>query len=222
MVRESRHSRRSLPGARAVARRRRRRRRGAIVLTLVFAVVVGGAALALAPDRADGNSSGVRLPAAPSNVPLRTFAAPHPPAPAPPRASAAAPAVAPALVRAAATPPGPPPWPNPAPPLPNPAPVPDPGHNVALMDVGRIDIPKIGLDQPVREGVEQMVIDAGPAHWRGTAAFGAWGNVVVAGHRATHTAPFRRAAELVPGDEILLADPRTLRCGSSTRLPVER
>ena len=37
-----------------------------------------------------------------------------------------------------------------------------------------------------------MVIDAGPAHWPGTAAFGAWGNVVLAGHRTTHTEPFLR------------------------------
>jgi sortase A len=75
-----------------------------------------------------------------------------------------------------------------------------------LVDIGRIEIPKIGLDQPVREGVEQMVIDAGPAHWPGTAGFGSRGNVVLAGHRTTHTEPFRRAAELVPGDEVVLAD----------------
>ncbi|MGZ4755347.1 MAG: class E sortase, partial [Acidimicrobiia bacterium] len=62
------------------------------------------------------------------------------------------------------------------------------------------------LDQTVHEGIEQMVIDAGPAHWPGTAAFGSWGNVVLAGHRTTHTEPFLRAAELAPGDEIILSD----------------
>jgi sortase A len=51
-----------------------------------------------------------------------------------------------------------------------------------------------------------MVIDNGPAHWPGTAAFGGWGNVVLAGHRSTHTEPFRRAAELEAGDEIVLSD----------------
>ena len=51
-----------------------------------------------------------------------------------------------------------------------------------------------------------MVIDAGPAHWPGTAAFGSWGNVVLAGHRTTHTEPFLRVAELAPGDEIILSD----------------
>jgi sortase A len=72
--------------------------------------------------------------------------------------------------------------------------------------VGRIRIPRIGLDQPVREGVEQMVIDAGPAHWPGTAAFGAWGTTVLAGHRSTHTEPFRRAGELQAGDLVVLTD----------------
>jgi sortase A len=92
------------------------------------------------------------------------------------------------------------------PPLPNPAGLPNPANRVALVDIGRIQIPKIAVDQTVREGVEQMVIDAGPAHWPGTAAFGSWGNVVLAGHRTTHSEPFLRAAELAPGDEIILSD----------------
>ena len=51
-----------------------------------------------------------------------------------------------------------------------------------------------------------MVIDAGPAHWPGTASFGGWGNVVLAGHRSTETSPFLRNAELAAGDEIVLSD----------------
>lgn len=96
--------------------------------------------------------------------------------------------------------------PPPPPPLPVPASLPDPSAPRALVDIGRIQIPKTGVDQTVREGVEQVVIDNGPAHWPGTAAFGAWGNVVLAGHRSSHTEPFRRNAELTPGDEILLTD----------------
>jgi sortase A len=84
--------------------------------------------------------------------------------------------------------------------------MPNPANRVALVDIGRIEIPKIGVDHLVHEGIEQMVIDAGPAHWPETAAFGSWGNVVLAGHRSTHTEPFRRAAELAPGDEIILSD----------------
>jgi len=96
--------------------------------------------------------------------------------------------------------------PPPPPPLPVPAPLPDQWGTRALVEIGRIQIPKTGVDQTVREGIEQMVIDQGPAHWPGTAAFGGWGNVVLAGHRSTHTEPFLRNAELVPGDEILLSD----------------
>jgi sortase A len=90
--------------------------------------------------------------------------------------------------------------------LPTPAPLPGRWDKVPLTDIGRIQIARTGVDQPVREGVEQMVIDAGPAHWPGTAAFGSWGNVVIAGHRSLHTEPFRRNAELQPGDEIVLSD----------------
>lgn len=96
--------------------------------------------------------------------------------------------------------------PPPPPPLPVPAPLPDPSAPRELVDIGRIQIPKTGVDQTVREGVEQVVIDNGPAHWPGTAAFGAWGNVVLAGHRSSHTEPFLRNAELGAGDEILLTD----------------
>jgi sortase A len=96
--------------------------------------------------------------------------------------------------------------PPPPPPLPSPAPLPDPSAYRDLVAIGRIQIPKTGVDQPVREGVEQMVIDAGPAHWPGTAQFGGWGNVVLAGHRTTHTEPFLRNAELAPGDDIVLSD----------------
>lgn len=116
-------------------------------------------------------------------------------------------AVEPALMTAATTKPTPPPAPDPVPPLPVPAPLPGQWDRVSLVDVGRIEIPKIGVSQVVHEGVEQMVIDAGPAHWPGTAAFGSWGNVVLAGHRTTHSEPFRRAAELTPGDAIILSDP---------------
>jgi len=109
------------------------------------------------------------------------------------------PTVDPALV-AAVTPVVDPAW------LPTPVPLPDPSTRVPLVEVGRIQIPRIGVDDVVREGVEQMVIDAGPAHWPGTAAFGGWGNVVLAGHRSSSTSPFLRNGELTPGDLIVLSD----------------
>lgn len=163
-----------------------------LLVALVVAIAVGVGGIALTPDRAQGQSTRSLLVAHPRVVPKT--------------APAVARAVEPTLAVAAATPPTPPPWPNPAPPLPVPAPLPNASASVALNEIGQIQIPKIGTDQPVREGVEQMVIDAGPAHWRGTAPFGGWGNVVLAGHRTTHTFPFLRVAELSPGDEIILSD----------------
>ena len=114
--------------------------------------------------------------------------------------------VEPVLATAAARQLGPPPAPSPGSPLPVPARLPSRWNRVALVDVGHIVIPKIGVNTVVYEGVEQMVIDEGPAHWPGTAWFGGWGNVVLAGHRATRSQPFHRAAELVAGDDIVLWD----------------
>src|SRR5699024_7719983 len=46
-------------------------------------------------------------------------------------------------------------------------------------------------------------LDFGPGHWPGTAMPGELGNVVIAGHRTSHNADFRRVDELVAGDEII-------------------
>jgi sortase A len=72
-----------------------------------------------------------------------------------------------------------------------------------IVKIGEIQIPKIGLVHPIYEGVTLTVIDNGPGHWPGTAVPGQLGNAVFAGHRVTHSHPFRRINELVPGDEII-------------------
>jgi sortase A len=165
--------------------------RRSFLLLLAFVVFAGTAAIALTPGRSQAQSSEPSLLLAPTNI-----------VPVP----VAARAVEPILATVAATPPAPPAAPAVAPPLPVPAAMPNPANRVPLVEYGRIQIPKIGVDQIVHEGIEQMVIDAGPAHWPGTAAFGSWGNVVLAGHRTTHTEPFRRAAELASGDVITLSN----------------
>ena len=74
------------------------------------------------------------------------------------------------------------------------------------VDVGSIRIPVIGVDEPVRSGVAMSVIDRGIAHWAGTVAPGEEGNVVLAGHRTTHSQPFHDLDKLEPGDLIYLED----------------
>jgi sortase A len=103
--------------------------------------------------------------------------------------------------------------------LPVPDPVPaNPDEDVAVVAIGSIEIPRVGVSEPLHEGVWQTVIDRGPAHWPGTAMPGGWGNVVVAGHRTTHTRPFLDLDLLDPGDEIVLRTDRayTYRVTSST------
>ncbi|MFQ5968407.1 MAG: sortase [Acidimicrobiia bacterium] len=68
--------------------------------------------------------------------------------------------------------------------------------------VGRVEVPAIGVDEVVREGVSLDVIDLGVARWAGTARPGGVGNLVLAGHRSTHTSPFEDLDQLAPGDLI--------------------
>ncbi len=100
------------------------------------------------------------------------------------------------IVALPATPEPPPPPPEPAPPEP-----------VAVDDsataIGRIEIPALGLDVPLNQGIEMKYINRGPSHWPGTAMPGQPGNVVVAGHRVTKTRPFRYIDTLEIGDEAI-------------------
>jgi len=68
--------------------------------------------------------------------------------------------------------------------------------------IGRLEIPAISLNEVIREGVDLSVIDRGVAHWAGTATAGGFGNMVLAGHRTTKTAPFHDLDRLRPGDSI--------------------
>jgi LPXTG-site transpeptidase (sortase) family protein len=78
---------------------------------------------------------------------------------------------------------------------------------VPIVKIGEVRIPKIGLVHPVYEGVTLTVVDRGPGHWPGSAVPGQLGNAVFAGHRVTHSHPFRHVDKLVPGDDIIFAMP---------------
>ncbi|HVM08200.1 MAG TPA: class E sortase [Acidimicrobiales bacterium] len=85
------------------------------------------------------------------------------------------------------------------------APVAPPRNEYApepVLEIGSIEIPKIGLRHQVFHGITMRNIDRGPSHWPGTALPGEVGNSVFAGHRVTKTHPFRNIHQLVPGDEV--------------------
>ncbi|MDH3471379.1 MAG: class E sortase [Acidimicrobiia bacterium] len=72
--------------------------------------------------------------------------------------------------------------------------------------LGAIRIPAIDLDDRILAGVSLSVIDEGVAHWVGTSSPGGAGNMVLAGHRTTHSAPFNRIDELEFGDMMYFSD----------------
>jgi len=79
----------------------------------------------------------------------------------------------------------------------------DPYANEPVLKIGTIEIPKIGLRADIYHGITLRNIDLGPSHWPGTAMPGENGNTVFAGHRVTHTHPFRDIDQLVPGDQVI-------------------
>jgi len=70
--------------------------------------------------------------------------------------------------------------------------------------VGLIEIPKIGVDKAIVEGVGVAELKTGPGHYPATPLPGQPGNAAIAGHRTTYGAPFNRLDELVAGDAILV------------------
>ena len=62
------------------------------------------------------------------------------------------------------------------------------------------------VDEAIRSGVSLNVIDQGVAHWVGTVGPGEDGNLVLAGHRTTHSKPFADLDRLGSGDLIYVTD----------------
>ena len=71
-----------------------------------------------------------------------------------------------------------------------------------IVQIGTMEIPKIGLSHKIYHGISMRNIDLGPSHWPGTAFPGESGNAVFAGHRVTRTKPFRNIDKLVSGDQV--------------------
>jgi len=81
-------------------------------------------------------------------------------------------------------------------------------HQVRPGDaIGRILIPRIGLNLIVVQGTDEGSLEKGPGHYPTTALPGLGRTVAIAGHRTTYLAPFRHLDSMRPGDRISLEMP---------------
>lgn len=71
--------------------------------------------------------------------------------------------------------------------------------------VAIINIPEIGVNAAVVEGVGVQDLEKGPGHYPNSPMPGQLGNAAIAGHRTTYGAPFYRLDELRPGDPIYIS-----------------
>lgn len=74
--------------------------------------------------------------------------------------------------------------------------------------VAIIQIPSIGVDKAVVEGVAEADLQKGPGHYPSTPMPGEPGNAAIAGHRTTFGGPFYRLNDLRPGDLIEVTTPK--------------
>jgi LPXTG-site transpeptidase (sortase) family protein len=83
---------------------------------------------------------------------------------------------------------------SPLPPPPNPTPGPPPVPT-------RLVVPRLGLDTPLAEAASLDDLVDYPGYLPGSGLEGAPGNMVIAGHRTSHTHPFFFIDTMQPGDE---------------------
>jgi sortase A len=91
---------------------------------------------------------------------------------------------------------------------PEPVPAPSIPPPSAGQPVGTIDIPSIGLDEVVVEGVAAADLALGPGHYPGTPLPGEAGDVAIAGHRTTYLHPFYDLTAVAEGDLIVITTPQ--------------
>ena len=70
--------------------------------------------------------------------------------------------------------------------------------------VARLEIPSIGLDSTVVQGVASADLKRGPGHYPDTPLPGQLGNSAIAGHRTTYGEPFADLDRVAAGDEIIV------------------
>jgi sortase A len=87
--------------------------------------------------------------------------------------------------------------------LPAPVAPPPPESSEPKNQIGSIELPTLHVKEYMFEGVTMPTLNRGPGHWPGSAMPGHTGNMVVAGHRVSHTHPFRDLDKLRPGDPVV-------------------
>jgi LPXTG-site transpeptidase (sortase) family protein len=77
-------------------------------------------------------------------------------------------------------------------------------HNEVILrhggPVARLQIPKIGLDEIVLEGIDDEAMNGGPGHYPGSPLPGGAGNSIISAHRDRH---FRNLGQLAVGDTVV-------------------
>lgn len=73
--------------------------------------------------------------------------------------------------------------------------------------IGRIRVPRLGLDMILVNGTDRETLEKGPARDLRTFMPGEGRLVYIAGHRTTYSAPFSRIDALRPGDRVTLELP---------------
>ncbi len=73
--------------------------------------------------------------------------------------------------------------------------------------IGQISIPSIGVNWPIREGIELSVLNKSPGHYPHSPKPCRAGNAAIAGHRTTYGAPFNKLDVLKTGDVVNITTP---------------
>jgi sortase A len=73
--------------------------------------------------------------------------------------------------------------------------------------IGRITIPRVGLNMVVVNGTDEKTLKRGPGRYLGSFMPGEGQLIYLAGHRTTYSAPFSDIDALRPGDRITLEMP---------------
>jgi sortase A len=73
--------------------------------------------------------------------------------------------------------------------------------------IGRIIVPRMGLDMVIVNGTDEESLKKGPGHYLGSALPGQGQLIYIAGHRTTYLAPFSKIDQLHKGDRVKVVMP---------------